>query len=111
MFLGKTEINKSTVHEIYVENISNRIISIKLFAGGCKCTHIKDKPTIAPGETIKLEINFAPRSLGKSKDKIIIVTDDPAHPLYELLVNSNGVDSLTIPKGIMLDQRNTGFGF
>ena len=78
---------------------------------GCKCTHIDERPTIAAGETVKLEISYAPRTLGKQTDKIIIVTNDPANPIYELKVHTNTVKTLATPSGIMLNQQSKGFGF
>lgn len=108
---GKTERSKSLNKELKVTNTSKSTITIKNSASGCSCAYATNNLEIKPGQSQLLKISYSPKGEGNTIDKLVLISDEVDNPVYQLVFKSEVVQSLSLPKTILENGNDAGFGF
>lgn len=83
----KKGTNKS--HVFNIKNVGSQVLELRSITPTCECVTVDlEKATIKPGESIDLIAVYQNENrVGYQRKTIVIVTNDPARPYLQLLIN------------------------
>jgi hypothetical protein len=108
---GKTQVGVYSTKEVKVTNTSKYPVRFFSNGSGCGCVNTDNDLTVQAGESKLINIQFSPRNLGLSQEKLVISTDDVDHPIYEFKIKSEAVPSLIEPENMLLENQQSRSGF
>lgn len=109
--LGKLEKNKKSTIELVITNNGKEDVVVKSGMSGCSCISTDYNKVVAAGESININVTYTARGLGNVSDKLVLLTNEVDHPVYQFEFKAEVVESLVEPEGIMHQNAGGGFGF
>ncbi len=108
---GKVEKGKTSYQEVIVKNTGKQLVKIKSSNAGCNCVGLDGVLELASGESKTLNLRFSPREIGTQTEVLVILTDDVSNPVYSIKMVAESQETLVVPKNILENNQNSGFGF
>lgn len=110
--IGKIEKGKQSILELTVTNTGKEAVTIINSGTGCSCIRVDQDIVIEAGESESVKLTYTARQLESQLDKLVLVTDEIDHPIYEIKFKADVLKSL-VEKDNMMNQNNApgGFGF
>jgi hypothetical protein len=90
--MGNFTVGKSSKSVLTFKNMSNKPITLKRISGLPKNSEITprfEKPTVLPGESVRVELHVVPKDKGQKRYQLSLETNNKKQPSYPFTVMMN----------------------